>query len=349
MADQGKIEPEVRGDEQRSPSSPESESESIGQTTPDVNGLVGEVIANRYRVLEKLGEGGMGTVYLAEHTAIGKKLAIKVLLQDYARKEDLKERFLQEAKAAAMIGHENIVDITDFGHTPNGSVFFAMEFLQGEDLSQRIKRQGRIPWAEGKPILLQICRALGAAHAKNIIHRDMKPENIFLIEREGRRDFCKLLDFGIAKVTGMSDGERRLTRTGMIFGTPEYMSPEQAQGHHPDHRVDVYAVGIIAYEMVTGEVPFKADTFMGILTKHIFENPTPPKDVAPDANIPADVEEIILKALAKKREERFPSMTEMATAIAQASGTNHTTDGRPTTHTPAPSCTRSYRASTRCE
>jgi serine/threonine-protein kinase len=286
----------------------------------DEGDLLGQVVADRYRVLKKMGEGGMGTVYLAEHITIEKKVALKVLLHEYARKADLKERFLQEARAAARIGHENIVDITDFGDSPDGSVFFAMEFLEGSDLSRVIRKGGPIPWGRAKPILLQICRALSAAHAKGIIHRDMKPENIYLIEREGRSDFVKVLDFGIAKMSMEGSGESRLTRTGMIFGTPEYMSPEQAQGNKPDHRVDIYAVGVIMYEMLTGHVPFKADTFMGILTKHIFEQPIPPTQMNPDVGIPAEVEALVMKALNKERDQRFQSMAEMAAAIAQASG-----------------------------
>lgn len=287
----------------------------------DDDPLIGELVAGRYKVLAKMGEGGMGTVYLAEHVAIEKRLALKVLLPGYARKADLKERFLREARAAAAIGHENIVDITDFGETPDKSVFFAMEFLDGHDLSYHLKEAGAIDWPRAKRILLQICRALGAAHAKRIVHRDMKPENIFLVDREGRPDFVKVLDFGIAKVTGSAaEGEHRLTRTGMIFGTPEYMSPEQAQGHSPDHRVDIYAVGVIMYEVLTGVVPFKADTFMGILTKHIFENPVPPTHLASAPSIPADVEQIVLKAMSKDREDRFQSMTEMAAAISQSTG-----------------------------
>lgn len=306
----------------------------------DADPLVGKIVATRYRVIKKLGEGGMGTVYLAEHITIEKKIALKVLLHEYARKADLKERFLREAKAAASIGHENIIDITDFGDTPDGSVFFAMEFLEGSDLSHVVKREGPIPWARAKPILLQICRALGAAHAKNIIHRDMKPENIYLIEREGRPDFVKVLDFGIAKVSGVGDTEHRLTRTGMIFGTPEYMSPEQAQGHLPDHRVDIYAVGVIMYELLTGAVPFKADTFMGILTKHIFENPVPPTQLKPDLQIPVEAESVILKAMAKDRDERFNSLAEMAAAIQGVSNrlTRSTADHVPTPNimTPGP-------------
>jgi len=285
--------------------------------SPIIRTLEGKVVAGRYRVVRQLGEGGMGTVYLAEHITIEKLVALKVLLHEYARRKELRDRFLQEARAAARINHENIVDITDFGKTPDGSVFFAMEYLEGKDLSEVI-RKGPLLWSRAKPIVLQICRALGAAHAKGIIHRDMKPENIHLIDREGRTDFAKLLDFGIAKMS--EQGEKRLTRTGMIFGTPEYMSPEQAQGNKPDHRVDIYAVGVIMYEMLTGEVPFKADTFMGILTKHIFENPIPPSQINPGAGIPLDVEEIILKAMSKDPNDRFQSMTEMAATVARASG-----------------------------
>ncbi|HEY1587508.1 MAG TPA: protein kinase, partial [Polyangia bacterium] len=236
---------------------------------------LGSTIADRYRVISKLGEGGMGVVYLAEHVFIEKRVALKVLSEDFARKADLVARFMQEAKAASKIGHENIVDITDFGETASGSVFFAMEFLDGMDLAGHIKSGGAMSFPRAKQIMNQICRALGAAHSKGIIHRDMKPENVYLVTREGRADFVKVLDFGIAKMSALDEGGSRLTRTGMIFGTPEYMSPEQAKGDKPDHRVDIYAAGCILYEMLTGDVPFHAETFMGVLTKHMFENPEP--------------------------------------------------------------------------
>ena len=278
--------------------------------------LSNQLLLGRYRIIKKLGEGGMGTVYLGEHATIGKKFAVKVLSHEYAHKEDLRERFLQEARAASMISQENVVEITDFGDTPDGSVFFIMEFLQGEDLSDTIKTEGRLPWARVKPIMLQICRALAAAHDAGIIHRDMKPENCYRIKRGKNDDFIKVLDFGIAKVTSDDETEGKgLTRTGMIFGTPEYMSPEQAQGAKPDHRVDIYAVGVILYELLTGRVPFTADTFMGILTKHMFEVPEAPSSVVPDADIPPEVENIILKAMQKDRELRFADMREMAEAI----------------------------------
>ena len=276
--------------------------------------LEGKLVAVRYKVLRKIGEGGMGSVYLAEHVTIQKKIALKVLLHEYAKKDLIKQRFLQEAKAAAKIGHENIVDIIDFGHTPTGSLFFAMEYLEGDDLSKVLQMNGPMSWGRTKPILLQVCRALEAAHGKGIIHRDMKPENVFLEDREGKRDFVKILDFGIAKV-GLEEGDERLTRTGMVFGTPHYMSPEQAMGKKPDNRVDIYSLGVIVYEMLTGEVPFNADSFMGILTLHISEKPIPPRELRDD--IPREVEAIILKALSKKPEDRYQSMAEMAVAISR--------------------------------
>lgn len=282
---------------------------------PAGGGLVGTVLSDRYRIIKKLGEGGMGSVYLAEHTTINKKLAIKVLSSEYSHKQDLVDRFLQEARAASMIEQENVVEITDFGSTPTGSVFFVMEFLNGEDLSKTVKTKGPLPWARVKPIMIQICRALASAHDAGIIHRDMKPENCYRIRRGDNPDFIKVLDFGIAKVTS-DDGEGKgLTRTGMIFGTPEYMSPEQAKGEKVDHRVDVYAVGVILYELLTGRVPFTADTFMGILTKHMFEAPPAPSTIAPIASIPHEVEAIVLKALQKDREYRFQSMRELMGAI----------------------------------
>jgi serine/threonine-protein kinase len=279
--------------------------------------LTGVTLLNRYKITKKLGEGGMGTVYLGEHTTIRKKFAIKVLAAEFAHKPDLVERFLQEARAASMIPQENVVEITDFGDTPDGSVFFVMEHLRGEDLSDTVKNEGALPWSRVKPIMLQVCSALQAAHDAGIIHRDMKPENCFRIKRGSNEDFIKVLDFGIAKVTSdEGEGGKGLTRTGMIFGTPEYMSPEQAQGQKADHRVDVYAAGVIMYELLTGRVPFTADTFMGILTKHMFDVPEAPSNINGENGITAEMEAIILKAMQKDRDLRFQNMDEMAEAIS---------------------------------
>lgn len=276
--------------------------------------LVGKLVSDRYRIIRKLGEGGMGAVYLAEHVLIEKKVALKVLAPELARRNDLAARFLQEARSASRIGHENVIDISDYGQSAEGSVYIAMEFLDGVDLGKTVGETGPLPWARAKGIVLQICRALRAAHGQGIVHRDMKPENIFLIQREGRPDFVKLLDFGIAKVMGM-DNTPRLTRTGMIFGTPEYMAPEQAEGKDADHRADIYAVGCVIYHLVTGAAPFAAPSFMAMLTKHLLEDPVAPGVRRPDLGIPAALDALVLKALEKDRARRMQNMQEMIAAV----------------------------------
>ena len=291
---------------------------SADEARPDTRDpLVGQTLAGRYRIIKRLGEGGMGIVYLGEHVMLEKKVAVKLLSEDMSRKQDLVQRFMQEAKAASRVGQENIIDVTDVGQTSEGSVFFVMEFLDGHDLAGLLRKQGALPWPRIQAIVGQICRALAAAHAKGIIHRDLKPENVFLVEREGNKDFVKVLDFGIAKMSGSDGGEAaRLTRTGMIFGTPEYMSPEQARGEKVDHRVDIYALGVILYEMICGEVPFKADSFMGVLTKHMMDTPQPPSARRPDLGVPVEIEQFVMRALAKDRDQRFQTMEELGAALA---------------------------------
>ncbi|HEY6475512.1 MAG TPA: serine/threonine-protein kinase, partial [Polyangia bacterium] len=246
---------------------------------------------------------------------------LKILFADLTRRPDLVMRFLQEAKSASRIGHENVIDITDFGQSPDGLVYIAMEFLDGQDLGKTLKAERSMPWLRARPILMQITKGLRAAHARGVIHRDMKPENVYLVQKEGRPDFVKVLDFGIAKVVSADDNDGpRLTQTGMIFGTPEYMSPEQAQGHPPDQRVDVYAVGCIMYHMLTGAVPFTADSFMGILTKHLLEPVVPPRKRRPDLEISADVEAVCLRAMEKDRDKRWADMDAFYQALGEAGG-----------------------------
>ncbi|MBE7454256.1 MAG: serine/threonine protein kinase [Kofleriaceae bacterium] len=290
-----------------------------------VDPLIGQVMAGRYLVQKKLGEGGMGAVYLAQHTVLEKAVALKVLHGEFARKPDLVERFMQEAKAASRIRHENVIDISDFGATGDGMVFFAMELLNGHDLHEEIARarlaKTRLPWERSRRIFLQICAALSAAHAQGIVHRDLKPENIYLVEWLGHKDFVKLLDFGIAKLTEVSEGDRKLTRTGMLFGTPEYMSPEQARGENVDHRVDVYAMGCILYQLCTGRVPFEAENFMGILSLHLTEPPPPiGAPLLQGIGAPPELEGVIMKALAKSRDERWQTVDELANAIRALHG-----------------------------
>jgi serine/threonine-protein kinase len=294
----------------------------MSEEHPVVGGdpLLGTVLADRYRIERKLGEGGMGAVYLARHVILEKIVALKILHDEYARRRELVERFLHEAKAASRIRHEHVIDITDFGETASKNVFFAMEYLEGHDLASELDR-GPMEWPRIKRIMLQLCAALQAAHEAGIIHRDLKPENIYLVERLGNPDFVKVLDFGVAKLTDPSGlgveepRERRLTRTGMVFGTPEYMSPEQARGEKPDIRVDVYATGCILFELVTGDVPFRGDNFMGVLTKHLFD-PLPRLAERTDrTDYPPGLQEVVTQALAKDKEQRFASMNELAVAI----------------------------------
>ncbi len=295
---------------------------------PDVKDpLLGATIAGRYLIERKLGEGGMGAVYLAKHTILEKLVALKVLHGEFVRKPDLVERFMQEAKAASRIRHENVIDISDFGHTPEGHVFFAMELLEGHDLHDEIARarvSGEpLPWSRTKHIFLQICGALSAAHARGIVHRDLKPENVYLVEFLGDPDFVKLLDFGIAKMTEVSneEGGRKLTKTGMLFGTPEYMSPEQARGEKVDQRVDIYAMGCLLFQLVSGRVPFEADNFMGVLSMHLTE---PAPRMAPEAfdriGAPRALGDVIARALVKDRDARFQTIDQLAAAVREVSG-----------------------------
>ena len=280
--------------------------------------LVGAVLAGRYVVKSRIGEGGMGLVYEGLHRDIDKRVAIKVLRDDLSRRPEVVARFRQEAKSASRIGHENIVDISDFGETTRGASYFIMEFLDGEDLANVLGREVTVDAVRVCGIVLQCCRALSATHAKGIVHRDIKPENIFLTQRDGVDDFVKIVDFGIAKMSDIeTDGApgRKLTKTGMIFGTPEYMSPEQAAGKDLDHRVDVYALGIILYECLAGRVPFEGDTFMGVLTQHLFAELPAITDLNPNAKVSPELEMVIQKALAKDPADRYQDTEELAEAV----------------------------------
>ena len=277
------------------------------QAEPNAELDVGSDIEGRYRIMELIGEGGMGKVYLAEHVEIGKRVALKVLHPSYSRMPDLVERFRREARAASKIGHPNIVDVTDSGATNDGSVYFVMEYLEGVELGSVIEREGALDVARALRITGQICRALSAAHREGIIHRDLKPENIFLITRGGEADVVKVLDFGIAKTTEAEAArERRLTSPGMAMGTPEYMAPEQAAGRPADARTDIYSLGAIMYEMTTGLPPYTGDNFMEILTKKATIDPPAPISIRSD--LPLQVSELVSAAMSRSPEQRPQSM-----------------------------------------
>jgi eukaryotic-like serine/threonine-protein kinase len=293
------------------------------QSQPSGDPLVGMTVAGRYKVIKLLGEGGMGQVYLAEHFAIEKRVALKVLRAEYAHKGDIVTRFQQEAISASRIKHPNVLDVFDFGQLENGCFYLAMEFLDGNDLADELQRSRVLSPPRALPIAMQICRALAAAHAKGVVHRDMKPENVFLQRTADGEEIVKIVDFGIAQLKptneeaqAESTKHRRLTKTGMIFGTPEYMAPEQASGKHADLRCDIYAVGIILFELFTGTVPFTGETFLGVLTKHLNDVPPSMRAVYPDVQISQELEGVVLRALAKDPTHRFQSMNEFAQALA---------------------------------
>lgn len=292
----------------------------MSDASPD---LVGQLISGRYRVLGTLGTGGMGQVYLAEHVAIQKRVALKVLHREYSSKQDIVERFRQEAISASRIKHPNVLEIFDYGELTDGSSFIAMELLEGRDLGQALEKDGPLPPAAALEVLLQICRALEAAHARGVVHRDLKPDNVFLQKQEGADPIVKIVDFGIASLRSSEEAaqqeqagsKRRLTKTGMIFGTPEYMAPEQAQGKRADERSDVYAAGVILFETLTGAVPFTGETFLEVLNRHVLFPIPRLTEVNENVQVSPELEDVVRRAMAKDPAARYATMREFADAL----------------------------------
>src|SRR4051812_46433018 len=304
-----------------SPPSPSGAASPLAATAPQpeeeskFDSLVGAVLADRYQIVRRIGEGGMGAVYEAKHTVIGKRVAVKVLLEKFLAKSDFVARLLQEARLASSIGHEHIVDVTDFGTTTDGRSFVVMEFLEGEPLAQLVMREAPLPVERSLRIARQVASALGAAHAKGIYHRDVKPENVYLVRR-GDADFVKVVDFGVSKAVkqGGEDAaeQYRLTHTGLLLGTPLYMSPEQARGEEDlDHRVDIWATGVMLYECLTGEVPFRANNYLGIISQVLTHDAQPPSRLRPELGIPDAVEAVVMKAMEKDRSRRYQVMSDL--------------------------------------
>jgi serine/threonine protein kinase len=284
---------------------------------PTRDPLTDTVIDSRYEVVEPLGEGGMGTVYKVRHVTLDRMFAMKILRRDLAADPGLAARFLQEARATAAIRHPSVVAISDFGELDDGAPYFVMDLLVGETLATRMRARGLLPPREAASIARKLADALSAAHAANVVHRDLKPENVFLVGvAAGRQasDELRIVDFGAAKIMGGS----KLTRPGVVFGTPYYMSPEQASGQTVDARADIYSLGVLLYEMITGAVPFEADTYMGVLTKHMFAAPTKPSERAPGGVQLGELEAVVLRALEKEPSARYQTMVELSSAIEKA-------------------------------
>jgi serine/threonine-protein kinase len=285
-----------------------------GQPIPGAVG-VGTVLDGKYRLVRLLGKGGVGEVYEAIHELIGLRVAVKLIRFEYASNAELNQRFLQEARAAAAVGHPGIVQIHDVGRTPDTRTYLVMEYMEGEDLEKQLSRERRMQLDRTADVLCDVLDALGAAHAKAIIHRDMKPENVFLVPgRHGER-VTKLLDFGIARLNDESQVANRLTRPGSVMGTPYYMCPEQARGdQHVDEGVDIYAVGVMLYEMLTGQLPFSGNTYNEVLSKVLVQPFPSVRSIRPD--VPEAIEQIIFKATARERSARFATALEFADALA---------------------------------
>jgi Protein kinase domain len=277
--------------------------------------VIGGELDGRYRILSRIGEGAMGDVYLVEHLALGRKEVLKVLRSALGT-PSLVTRFRREARATNRLLHPNIVAIHDFGRLPDGRFYIASEYAQGNSLDRVLQRIGSFSIARALPILIQLADALDHAHSRGVIHRDLKPANLMLVERRGR-DHIRILDFGVAKILAPEDADLILTTgQGEVFGTPAYMAPEQVAAKADDPRIDIYALGCIAYEMVTGAPPFSGRP-LEIMSQHLSVPPLPPSQAASRANIPRRLEEIILRCLHKNPADRFPTGADLSAALAE--------------------------------
>ncbi|MCP3098527.1 serine/threonine protein kinase [Myxococcus sp. K15C18031901] len=280
---------------------------------PAVDRMLGKVVAGRYRVLKRLGQGGMGSVYLAEQVGIGQQVAMKFLNSGLSMDPDVARRFLNEAKSYARVAHPNAVTLHDFGQDDEGSLYLSMEYVEGDDLKHLLASVGRLNVHEAGDIILQVADVLAFAHARGVVHRDLKPENVMV--RQGLRGWhAKVLDFGIARII---DGATRLTAQGAVAGTPRYMSPEQAMGLDVDARADVYAVGVVLFELLTGVQPFDGASVAEIMQKQVHQPIPRLVDVVPELDLPA-IDAVIQKATAKKRVERYTTMEAFAVDLSNA-------------------------------
>jgi serine/threonine-protein kinase len=284
----------------------------LASRSPNVEELAGTILLDRYRLVELQGCGGASAVYRAEHTLMAKPVAVKILRPELVVRQDFVQRFLAEARTVAKLRHEHIVDIVDIGRTESGLVFCVMEYLEGEDLGETIAREGKLPWLRARDIVVQVCEALAAAHAAGVVHRDIKSQNCFRIRRAGNSDFIKLLDFGIAKQIDQPEG---LTQEGVVLATAEFCSPEQARGQVVDARSDIYSLGCMLFELLSGRPPFEADSFVEVLSMQISERPPRLSRLVPEVD--ESIDAIVDRALAKRPENRFQTVDELVEALGR--------------------------------
>ncbi|MBI5479914.1 MAG: serine/threonine protein kinase [Deltaproteobacteria bacterium] len=282
--------------------------------------MIGTVLDGRYRILQKLGAGGMGEVYLAEHLGLGRKEALKILQASLASEREFVSRFRREARATNRVQHPNIIGVYDFGQLPDGRFYLTMEYAHGERLDALLRRLGTLPVSRTLGILVQLGEAVQHAHGAGVVHRDLKPENMILVEVRGRADFLKVLDFGIAKIVAPDHAESMLlTRKGQMFGTPLYMAPEQAAGLGADPRSDLYSIGCIAFELLVGEPPFLG-RLVELILAHKTKAPERPSTRRPEGAIPPELDAIVLRCLAKDLNQRFQTAGELLAALQQVPG-----------------------------
>ncbi|HEY9786631.1 MAG TPA: protein kinase [Candidatus Obscuribacterales bacterium] len=274
--------------------------------------LIGTVLAGNYEILEVLGHGGMGVVYRGKHTLMERVVAIKMLQSQLISDTNSVKRFQQESKAAAKLKHPHIIDVYDFGISPAGQPYIVMEFLEGTPLSDLIKREGQVGVERSIKILSQACDALDHAHKQGVVHRDLKPSNVVLTVYDEEKDYVKVVDFGVAKLIEQSQQEgQRLTQAGEVCGSPVYMSPEQCMGQDLDARSDIYSMGVVLYETLTGKLPILGKTMVDTMSKHISETPAPFSESRPDLYIPERLEAVVMRALSKLPDDRQQSMEEL--------------------------------------
>jgi serine/threonine-protein kinase len=315
------------GTPQRPLAQPQAQSAPVKKPAPKPRAMkgdevyIGQTLNNRFKIESKIGEGGFGAVYRGVQLATGRKVALKLLHPEMTKDENLVARFRREGMVLCNLRDAHTITTYDFDQTPDGTLYIAMELLEGKSLHQIFHEQAPLEWKRMFKILIEMCSSLAEAHQQGIVHRDLKPENVYLESRPGNPEFVKILDFGIAKVMrgdSIDPQSPQLTATGQTLGTLEYMSPEQLMGKALDGRSDVYALGVVAYEMITGRLPFPdAKGPAGLITAQLKQTPQPPSVANPKAALPQAVDRVILKALEKDKNNRYPDVTAMAAALQE--------------------------------